>query len=82
MMPVLCIAESSPCHPHSSHIHLVLRGNFQLTGLGAIWTLTDIIHMGEEDEEQKVPAALSKLDTYVVLAAIFPSDCHYRSIPI
>ena len=36
---------------------------FQLTGLGAIWTLTDIIHMGEEDEEQKVPAALSKLDT-------------------
>ena len=39
----------------------------QLTGLGAIWTLTDIIHMGEEDEELKVPAALSKLDTSGIL---------------
>jgi len=38
-----------------------------LTGLGAIWTLTDIIHMGEVDEEQKVPAALSKLDTSGIL---------------
>jgi len=38
-----------------------------LTGLGAMWTLTDIIHMGEEDEELKVPAALSKLDTSGIL---------------
>lgn len=38
-----------------------------LTGLGAIWTLTDIIHMGEEEEEMKVPAALSKLDTSGIL---------------
>lgn len=38
-----------------------------LTGLGAIWTLTDIIHMGEEDEDQQVPAALSKLDTSGIL---------------
>lgn len=38
-----------------------------LTGLGAMWTLTDIIHMGEEDEEMKVPAALSKLDTSGIL---------------
>ena len=39
-----------------------------LTGLGAIWTLTDIIHMGEEEEEGlKVPAALSKLDTAGIL---------------
>lgn len=38
-----------------------------LTGLGAIWTLTDIIHMGEGDEDQKVPAALSKLDTSGIL---------------
>jgi Na+/H+ antiporter NhaD/arsenite permease-like protein len=39
----------------------------QLTGLGAIWTLTDIIHMGEKEEEMKVPAALSKLDTSGIL---------------
>jgi Na+/H+ antiporter NhaD/arsenite permease-like protein len=39
----------------------------QLTGLGAIWTMTDIIHMGEEEEEMKVPAALSKLDTSGIL---------------
>jgi Na+/H+ antiporter NhaD/arsenite permease-like protein len=39
----------------------------QLTGLGAIWTLTDIIHMGEEEEDLKVPAALSKLDTSGIL---------------
>lgn len=39
-----------------------------LTGLGAMWTLTDIIHLGEdESEELKVPAALSKLDTSGIL---------------
>lgn len=39
-----------------------------LTGLGAIWTLTDIIHMGEEGEkDMKVPAALAKLDTSGIL---------------
>mmetsp|Transcript_12582 Transcript_12582/g.14381 ORF Transcript_12582/g.14381 Transcript_12582/m.14381 type:complete len:852 (+) Transcript_12582:146-2701(+) len=39
-----------------------------LTGLGAMWTLTDILHMGEEaDEGLKVPAALSKLDTAGIL---------------
>ncbi len=39
-----------------------------LTGLGAMWTLTDIIHMGEEGENNmKVPAALSKLDTAGIL---------------
>ena len=39
-----------------------------LTGLGAMWTLTDVIHMGEEEEEGlKVPAALSKLDTAGIL---------------
>jgi Na+/H+ antiporter NhaD/arsenite permease-like protein len=39
-----------------------------LTGLGAMWTLTDIIHLGEEESEGlKVPAALSKLDTSGIL---------------
>lgn len=39
-----------------------------LTGLGAIWTLTDVIHMGEEgDEDLKVPQALAKLDTAGIL---------------
>lgn len=39
-----------------------------LTGLGAMWTLTDIIHMGEkEGEGLRVPAALSKLDTSGIL---------------
>ena len=38
-----------------------------LTGLGAIWTLTDIIHMGEEEDEMMVPAALAKLDTSGIL---------------
>ena len=39
-----------------------------LTGLGAMWTLTDIIHMGEEDDQgMKVPAALEKLDTSGIL---------------
>jgi Na+/H+ antiporter NhaD/arsenite permease-like protein len=41
--------------------------HIQLTGLGAIWTLTDIIHMGEKEEEMQVPAALSKLDTSGIL---------------
>ena len=39
-----------------------------LTGLGAMWALTDVIHMGEEDEEGlRVPAALAKLDTAGIL---------------
>lgn len=39
-----------------------------LTGLGAMWTLTDIIHMDEEEgDDMKVPAALSKLDTSGIL---------------
>jgi len=39
-----------------------------LTGLGAIWTLTDVIHMGEDgDEDLKVPEALAKLDTAGIL---------------
>ncbi|KAL3917605.1 MAG: hypothetical protein SGILL_004632 [Bacillariaceae sp.] len=39
-----------------------------LTGLGAMWTLTDIIHMGEDGEEElKVPEALAKLDTAGIL---------------
>lgn len=40
-----------------------------LTGLGAMWTLTDIIHMGDDEEGEglKVPAALSKLDTSGIL---------------
>mmetsp|Transcript_11342 Transcript_11342/g.10858 ORF Transcript_11342/g.10858 Transcript_11342/m.10858 type:complete len:755 (-) Transcript_11342:52-2316(-) len=39
-----------------------------LTGLGAMWTLTDIIHMGEDEGEGlKVPAALSKLDISGIL---------------
>ena len=40
-----------------------------LTGLGAMWTLTDIIHMGddERDEGMKVPAALTRLDTSGIL---------------
>jgi len=39
-----------------------------LTGLGAMWTLTDVIHMGEDgDEELKVPEALAKLDTAGIL---------------
>lgn len=39
-----------------------------LTGLGAMWTLTDVIHMGEGGEEGlKVPAALAKLDTSGIL---------------
>lgn len=39
-----------------------------LTGLGAMWTLTDVIHMGEDHEEGlRVPAALAKLDTAGIL---------------
>jgi Na+/H+ antiporter NhaD/arsenite permease-like protein len=39
-----------------------------LTGLGVIWTLTDVIHMGEDGEEDlKVPQALAKLDTAGIL---------------
>jgi len=39
-----------------------------LTGLGAMWTLTDIIHMGEDEEEGlNVPDALAKLDTAGIL---------------
>eukprot|EP00934_Nitzschia_sp_Nitz4_P007592 Nitzschia sp. Nitz4//scaffold48_size128905//121025//123341//NITZ4_003623-RA/size128905-augustus-gene-0.31-mRNA-1//-1//CDS//3329553051//7582//frame0 len=40
-----------------------------LTGLGAMWTLTDIIHMGEEEEEEgvRVPDALQRLDTAGIL---------------
>jgi Na+/H+ antiporter NhaD/arsenite permease-like protein len=39
-----------------------------LTGLGVIWTLTDVIHMGEDgDEDLKVPQALAKLDTAGIL---------------
>jgi Na+/H+ antiporter NhaD/arsenite permease-like protein len=41
-----------------------------LTGLGAIWTLTDVMHMGDhsiEREGMKVPAALSRLDTSGIL---------------
>ena len=37
-----------------------------LTGLGAMWTLTDIIHMNE-DEDLNVPNALAKLDTAGIL---------------
>jgi len=39
-----------------------------LTGLGAMWALTDIIHFGEEgDNEMKIPKALSRLDTSGIL---------------
>ncbi len=38
--------------------------------------------MGEEDEEQKVPAALSKLDTYVASITVFFHDSHHRSFPV
>lgn len=39
-----------------------------LTGLGCMWTLTDILHMDDEDGEGfKVPAALAKLDISGIL---------------
>ena len=56
--------------PFSRLFHLIISCFFihlQLTGLGVIWTMTDIIHMDDEDEEMKVPAALSKLDTSGIL---------------
>jgi Na+/H+ antiporter NhaD/arsenite permease-like protein len=49
-------------HPNLLRV-VVLPYLAMLTGLGAMWTLTDIIHLGEEEsEELKVPAALSKSD--------------------
>ena len=39
-----------------------------LTGLGAMWALTDVMHMGDEGNKGlQVPAALSKLDTSGIL---------------
>lgn len=41
-----------------------------LTGLGAMWTLTDIIHLGEEDEaseQLRLPAALERTDVAGIL---------------
>ncbi|CAB9522574.1 Sodium/proton antiporter 1 [Seminavis robusta] len=40
-----------------------------LTGLGAMWTLTDVMHMGDEKEGEglQVPAALARLDTSGIL---------------
>ena len=38
-----------------------------LTGLGAMWTLTDVIHLADDDEGLKVPAALERLDTSGIL---------------
>lgn len=41
-----------------------------LTGLGAMWTLTDIIHLGEDDEaseQLKLPAALERTDVSGIL---------------
>lgn len=41
-----------------------------LTGLGAMWTLTDIIHLGEDDEaseQLKLPAALERTDVAGIL---------------
>jgi len=39
-----------------------------LTGLGAMWTLTDVMHMGDsEGEKLQVPAALARLDTSGIL---------------
>ena len=32
-----------------------------------MWTLIDIIHMCKDDEQMKVPAALSKIDTSGIL---------------
>ena len=44
-----------------------------LTGLGAIWTLTDVIHMGGHEGEEEaltVPAALARLDTAGILVSL------------
>jgi Na+/H+ antiporter NhaD/arsenite permease-like protein len=39
-----------------------------LTGLGVIWTLTDVLHFGiEEEEGLKVPTSLAKVDTSGIL---------------
>ena len=38
-----------------------------LTGLGFMWTLTDVIHLADEEEGLKVPAALERLDTSGIL---------------
>ncbi|KAJ1627530.1 hypothetical protein T492DRAFT_595685 [Pavlovales sp. CCMP2436] len=38
-----------------------------LTGLGALWVVTDALHSEEERTELQVPAALSKLDTSGIL---------------
>ncbi|KAL7557592.1 hypothetical protein ACA910_011825 [Epithemia clementina (nom. ined.)] len=38
-----------------------------LTGLGCMWTLTDVIHLADEEEGLKVPAALERLDTSGIL---------------
>eukprot|EP00591_Stephanopyxis_turris_P006110 CAMPEP_0195522502 /NCGR_PEP_ID=MMETSP0794_2-20130614/20732_1 /TAXON_ID=515487 /ORGANISM="Stephanopyxis turris, Strain CCMP 815" /LENGTH=740 /DNA_ID=CAMNT_0040652273 /DNA_START=82 /DNA_END=2304 /DNA_ORIENTATION=+ len=39
-----------------------------LTGLGAMWTLTDVIHMGEDKRDGfRLPAALAKLDISGIL---------------
>lgn len=39
-----------------------------LTGLGAMWTLTDVMHMGDEKGSKlQVPAALARLDTSGIL---------------
>lgn len=54
-------------YTYISSTFIVTLRHIQLTGLGAIWTLTDIIHMGEKEEEMQVPAALSKLDTSGIL---------------
>mmetsp|Transcript_39190 Transcript_39190/g.81340 ORF Transcript_39190/g.81340 Transcript_39190/m.81340 type:complete len:734 (-) Transcript_39190:17-2218(-) len=38
-----------------------------LTGLGFMWTLTDVMHLADEKEGLKVPAALARLDTAGIL---------------
>jgi len=38
-----------------------------LTGLGFMWTLTDVLHFADEKEGLKVPAALARLDTSGIL---------------
>ena len=38
-----------------------------LTGLGAMWILTDVLHFADEKEGLKVPAALARLDTSGIL---------------
>ena len=38
-----------------------------LTGLGAMWVLTDVLHFADKKEGLKVPAALARLDTSGIL---------------